>query len=238
MLITGLRPQLAVTPRILLWEEASGQAAGLAGRLRTGGYAVEVVSDRAEVLEHTGSGRYALIIIEVAVPDTAGFKLCRELRQRGILTPILMISARTRVSDKVRGLRIGADDYVTKPFEMLELLARVEALVRRGVTTTWDRGWYDLGSIRVDLRRTEVMRDDKPTALSSKEFQLLRYLLEHRGRTLSRQELLREVWGYKSAPATRTVDVHVAWLRQKLEDDPRQPKFILTVHGQGYRFGG
>jgi two-component system alkaline phosphatase synthesis response regulator PhoP len=163
--------------------------------------------------------------------------VCQELRQHGFTTPILMLTARTQMADKVKGLKIGADDYLTKPFEMPELLARVEALLRRGSRAASEGpDFYDCGPLRIDMRRSEVLRDGSPASLSTKEFQLLRYLLEHRGRTVSRDELLKEVWGYASAPSTRTVDVHVAWLRQKLENDPKQPKFIITVHGQGYKF--
>ena len=148
-----------------------------------------------------------------------------------------MLTARTQMADKVKGLKIGADDCLTKPVEMAELLARVEALLRRGKGAASEGpDFYEFGPLRIDMRRTEVMRDGIPASLSTKEFQLLRYLLEHRGRTLTRDELLKEVWGYSSAPSTRTVDVHVAWLRQKLENDPKQPKFIITVHGQGYKF--
>jgi two-component system alkaline phosphatase synthesis response regulator PhoP len=137
----------------------------------------------------------------------------------------------------VVGLRTGADDYLTKPFQMAELLARVDALLRRagrGPVAKSDR--YEIGSIHIDLRRTEVTREGKIVPLSAKEFQLLRYFVEHRGATLSREELLHEVWGYDATPSTRTVDVHVAWLRQKLENDPKNPQLIHTMVGLGYKF--
>jgi two-component system alkaline phosphatase synthesis response regulator PhoP len=193
--------------------------------------------DGREAVEQATRSRFDLVILDLMLPGMEGFEVCRELRRRGISTPILMLTARTQMADKVKGLKIGADDYLTKPFEMVELLARVEALLRRGTRiTSGGLDFYDVGTLRVDLRHTEVLRDGKPAELSTKEFQLLRYLIEHRGRTLSRDELLREVWGYSSAPSTRTVDVHVAWLRQKLELNPKQPKFIVTVHGEGYKF--
>ena len=180
---------------------------------------------------------FGLIILDVMLPGKGGFEVCQELRQRGFIDPILMLTARTQMADKVKGLKIGADDYLTKPFEMAELLARVEALLRRGKGAGSEGpDFYDFGPLHIDMRRTEVLRDGSLAPLSTKEFQLLRYLIEHRGRTLSREELLKDVWGYTSAPSTRTVDVHVAWLRQKLENDPKQPKYILTVHGQGYKF--
>jgi two-component system alkaline phosphatase synthesis response regulator PhoP len=222
---------------ILLVEDEPGLVLTLSDRLRSEGYSVEALYEGTDVVEQATRNRYGLIILDVMLPGKGGFEVCQELRQRGLTTPILMLTARTQVGEKVKGLKIGADDYLTKPFEMAELLARVEALLRRG-SRLGNEGpdFYDLGPLHIDMRRTEVLRDGAPTVLSTKEFQLLRYLLEHRGRTLSREELLKEVWGYASAPSTRTVDVHVAWLRQKLENDPKQPKYILTVHGQGYKF--
>ncbi|MCA1585649.1 MAG: response regulator transcription factor [Acidobacteria bacterium] len=163
----------------------------------------------------------------------------RALRQRGVQTPILMLTARSEVVDRVVGLKLGADDYLTKPFEMIELLARIEALLRRAPASSGiglER--YRFGAIVVDIRRAEVTRRGAPVELSAKEFHLLRYFIEHRGAMITRDELLHEVWGYQALPSTRTVDVHVAWLRQKLEEQPRVPQFILTIHGLGYKFAG
>lgn len=222
---------------ILLVEDEPGLVLTLTDRLRNEGYTVDAVSNGTEAVNVSTRVRFELIILDLMLPGLGGLEVCRELRERGYSIPILMLTARTQMADKVKGLKIGADDYLTKPFEMLELLARVEALLRRGRrTASTGPDFYDLGPLHVDLRRTEVKLNGKPAALSAKEFQLLRYLIEHRGRTLSREELLKEVWGYSSAPSTRTVDVHVAWLRQKLEGDPKQPQFIVTVHGQGYKF--
>jgi two-component system alkaline phosphatase synthesis response regulator PhoP len=222
---------------ILLVEDEPGLVLTLSDRLRSEGYYVDVAYDGNDAVERATRSQFGLIILDVMLPGKDGFEVCKELRKRGYSTPILMLTARTQMSDKIAGLKIGADDYLTKPFEMLELLARVEALLRRGSRPAGGGpDFYDLGYLRIDMRRPEVLRDGSPASLSTKEFQLLRYLLEHRGRTLSRDELLREVWGYTSAPSTRTVDVHVAWLRQKLENDPKQPKYIITVHGQGYKF--
>jgi two-component system alkaline phosphatase synthesis response regulator PhoP len=155
-------------------------------------------------------------------------------------TPIIMLTARGQITDKVVGLKIGADDYVTKPFEMMELLARVEAQLRRASVSlgggTLSNEVYQFGDVRVDFRRAEAYRGEDIVELSAKEFRLLRYLIEHRGAALSRDELLNEVWGYDAAVSTRTVDVHVAWLRQKLEPNQRHPQFILTIHGLGYKF--
>ncbi len=222
---------------ILLVEDEPGLVLTLSDRLRSEGYTVVAVNDGVSALERATRDHFGLIILDVMLPVKGGFEVCQELRQQGFTTPILMLTARTQTADKVKGLKIGADDYLTKPFEMAELLARVEALLRRG-TKKGNGGpdFYDFGPLRIDIRRSEVFLEGVPAALSTKEFQLLRYLVEHRGRTLTREELLKDVWGYSSAPTTRTVDVHVAWLRQKLETDPKQPKYIITVHGQGYKF--
>ena len=226
-----------MNPHILLVEDEPGLVLTLSDRLRSEGYEVEALYEGTQVLERVMQNRFGLIILDIMLPGKGGFEVCQELRQRGYTTPILMLTARTQTDDKVKGFKLGADDYLTKPFEMPELLARVEALLRRGARTGSEGpDFYDCGPLHIDMRRSEVLRDGSPTTLSTKEFQLLRYLLENRGRAVGREELLREVWGYASAPSTRTVDVHVAWLRQKLEADPRQPKYILTVHGQGYKF--
>jgi len=201
------------------------------------GYNVQCVHEGHSALDLAQQGGYDLIILDVMLPKRDGFDVCKGIREAGLITPILMLTARGQTSDKVSGLKIGADDYVTKPFNMLELMARVEALMRRApIRPAAQTGGIDFGSIHVDLMGTEATRDGKPLNLSAREFQLLRYLIEHRGATVSREELLKQVWGYSTDMYTRTVDVHVASLRQKLEDDPKQPKFILTVQGFGYKF--
>lgn len=224
--------------RILLVEDEPGLVMTLGDRLRSEGYHVESAGDGQTGLDMAGDGSFDLIILDVMLPQKSGIEVCRDLRQRGISTAILMLTARGQTVDKVVGLKIGADDYLTKPFEMMELLARVEALLRRAPAYGGAGNVYQFGSIRMDLRRTEVVRHGKPVTLSAKEFQLLRYLAEHRGTTVSRETLLSEVWGYGGVTSSRTVDVHIAWLRQKLEDDPRQPQWILTVHGMGYKLAG
>ncbi|MGB7925389.1 MAG: response regulator transcription factor [Pyrinomonadaceae bacterium] len=229
--------------RILLVEDEPGLVMTLTDRLATEGYAVETAQDGETGLEQAASCAFDLIILDVMLPRRNGFDVCRDLRQRGIDSPIIMLTARGQVVDRVVGLKLGADDYVTKPFEMIELLARIEALLRRApasaaASTGQHPETYQFGSVRVHVRRAEVERDGEEIELSALEFKLLRYLIEHRGATLSRDELLNEVWGYDAMPSTRTVDVHVAWLRQKLEPNPRHPQFILTVHGLGYKFAG
>lgn len=206
-------------------------------RLRKEGYAVEYAANGEEGFEKATELPFDLIILDVMLPRKDGFEVCRNIRQAGLITPVLMLTARGQTADKVNGLRIGADDYVTKPFDMGELLARIEALLRRAPSRpAFHTGVIQFGSVRVDLLGTEVTRDAKPVSLSAREFQLLRYFIEHRGATLTRDELLKQVWGYTAKIFTRTVDVHVASLRQKLEDDPKQPKHIVTVQGIGYKF--
>ena len=206
-------------------------------RLRNEGYAVDCAANGDEGFEKATQLPFDLIILDIMLPKRSGFDVCKGIREAGLITPILMLTARGQTSDKVNGLKIGADDYVTKPFNMLELVARVEALMRRApIRPAAQSGGFDFGSVHVDLVGTEAAREGKPVNLSAREFQLLRYFIEHRGATLSRDELLKQVWGYSADMYTRTVDVHVASLRQKLEDDPKQPKFILTVQGLGYKF--
>jgi len=223
--------------RILLIEDEPGLCLTLSDRLQKEGYFVEVSSDGEAGFNQAINRAYDLILLDLMLPNKNGYEICRDLREMGLAIPILMLTARHQTTDKVLGLKIGADDYLTKPFEMLELLARIEALLRRATRTfTSAPRAYQFGSISVDFRKTEILRNGEPVEFSAKEFQLLRYLIDHEGETLSREVLLQEVWEYTSVPYTRTVDVHIAWLRQKLEEDPKQPKHILTIHGMGYKF--
>jgi two-component system alkaline phosphatase synthesis response regulator PhoP len=225
--------------RILLVEDEPGLVLTLTDRLESEGYMVQVAQDGEMGQQKALEGAFDLIILDVMLPRKSGFDVCRDLRAQGLQTPVLMLTARGQVIDKVLGLKLGADDYLTKPFEVLELLARIEALLRRAtVVQAASPGSYNFGDIKVDFRRAEVSRKDNEIELSALEFKLLQYLIEHRGMALSRDELLDEVWGYDATPTTRTVDVHIAWLRQKLETNPRKPQFILTVHGLGYKFAG
>jgi two-component system alkaline phosphatase synthesis response regulator PhoP len=224
---------------ILLVEDEEALRMTLTDRLKSEGYLIDCAADGQKGLEKATSSPFDLIILDVMLPRRNGFDICRDIRQAGVATPVLLLTARGQTVDKVVGLKLGADDYVTKPFEMMELMARIEALLRRAPTKSPENGEVQqIGPLRIDLRGTEVMRDGKPVNLSAREFQLLRYFVEHRGATLSRDELLKEVWGYGSATFTRTVDVHVAGLRQKLEEDPKRPELIVTVLGMGYKFAG
>ena len=225
--------------RLLLVEDEPGLQLALSDRLIAEGYRVETAADGNTAVDRATNEPFDIIILDVMLPGRDGFDVARTVRQQGVQTPILMLTARGQVVDRVVGLKLGADDNLTKPFEMMELLARLEALLRRAPTTTsasLDR--FQFGNVLVDARKAEVTKDGVLMDLSAKEFHLLRYFVEHRGATISREELLTEVWGYHATPSTRTVDVHIAWLRQKLEPNPRVPQYILTVHGLGYKFVG
>lgn len=225
--------------RILLVEDEPGLRLSLTDRLDSEGYSVETASDGEEGYSRATSEDFDLVILDVMLPRKSGFDVCRDLRRKGVVTPVLMLTARSQVVDRVVGLKLGADDYLVKPFEMAELLARVEVRLRGNAPApgrATER--YRFGSVQVDFRRAEVERDGQAVGLSAKEFQLLRFFIEHRGATLSRDELLNGVWGYDAMPSTRTVDVHVAWLRRKVEPNPHHPQFILTLHGLGYKFVG
>ena len=223
--------------QILLVEDEEALRLTLSDRLRSEGYAVDSAGDAEEGLHKATRLPFDLVILDIMLPGRSGFDLCREIREAGLATPILLLTARTQTVDKVVGLKLGADDYVTKPFEAIELLARIEALLRRA-PTRGGQGIYHFGSIRVDVPGTEVSKSGTPVYLSAREFQLLRYLVERPGITVSRDELLHEVWGYDKGTYTRTVDVHVASLRQKLESDPKRPELIVTVPGIGYKLVG
>jgi two-component system alkaline phosphatase synthesis response regulator PhoP len=224
--------------RILLVEDDAGLVLTLTDRLRSEGYEIDSAQDGEAGLARASSQSYDLILLDWMLPRKAGIDVCRDLRQKRIASPILMLTARGQTIDKVIGLKIGADDYLTKPFEMPELLARVEALLRRAtprnaaVPEVWK-----FGAVCVDRRRTRVTRNGELVDLAPREYKLLCYFLDHADRTIPREELLKEVWSYHFIPSTRTVDVHVGALRQKLEEDPKQPKLILTVKGQGYCLG-
>jgi len=211
----------------------------LGERLRKAGYAVQQAADGIAALEMAAAGRFDLVLLDVMLPKLDGFSVCRKLRARGVDVPILMISARSNTEEKVTGLEAGADDYVTKPFRMPEVLARINALLRRA-TASKDANPYVhvFGDVRVDLLATEVTRAGVRVDVSTREFALLRFFLEHPDRTISRKELLTRVWGYQATMFTRTVDVHVASLRQKIEDEPKRPRFLITVQRLGYRFRG
>lgn len=222
---------------ILLIEDERSIQSTLSLRLRSEGYVVDTASDATEGLEKAITSPFDLIILDVMLPDRSGFDVCRDIRQAGLATPILFLTARNQTVDKVIGLKLGADDYITKPFKSAELMARIEVVLRR-VPVRSGHGVHQFGPICVDLRRAEVTRNGAPVYLSAREFQLLRYLIEHAEATVARSELLRSIWGYNEKTLTRTVDMHVSSLREKLEENPKCPELIVTVSGVGYRFAG
>lgn len=226
-----------MSSRILLIEDEPGLVVTISDLLANEGYQVETAPDGPTGLAKAVREPFDVIVLDVMLPGKNGFEVCRELRQQGRDVAILMLTAKTQVVDRVVGLRLGADDYLTKPFDPSELLARLEALLRRvkkekrqPVTR------FQFGDVEADFNRGEVRKAGVPLNLAGKELSLLRYLIEHRGKVVSREELLENVWGYQSGVTSRTVDVHVAWLRQKIEDNPQSPTYVQTVRGLGYRF--
>ena len=224
-------------PNVLFVEDEEALRMTVGDRLRSEGYIVDCAADGDEGFEKATQLPFDLIILDLMLPHRDGLSICRDLREAGLITPLLMLTAKGQTDDKILGLKTGADDYVTKPFDMQELVARIEALLRRAPTgLTGNRDVYQFATIRVDRRATEVTRDGKPVNLSVREFQLLKYLIENAGVTVSREQLLIDVWGYNGKIFTRTIDVHIASLRQKLENDPKRPMFIQTVQRVGYKF--
>jgi DNA-binding response OmpR family regulator len=179
-----------------------------------------------------------LIILDVMLPKMSGLDICKRLRSAGNNVPVIMLTARGQEIDKVLGLKIGADDYVTKPFSFLELMARVEALLRRASTNTEEIETYQLGDVTLNFKKYEATRVGKPLEMSPRELKILKYFIEHRGEVVTRDQLLDAVWGYDRFPLTRTVDMHIAKLRQKIEETPSDPRYIITVHRAGYKFLG
>jgi len=224
-------------PRILIVDDEPQMVRGLEDNLRFEGYQTLAAHDGREGLALAVAERPDLILLDVMMPGMSGWDVCRELRAKGLAIPVIMLTARGEEADRVEGLELGADDYVTKPFGLRELLARIRAVLRRpGPRATPEECAF--GDVRVRLRARLAFKAGQEVKLTRKEFDLLRYLLEFRGEVITRDRLLDEVWGYDHFPTTRTVDTHILRLRQKFEDDPERPRHIVTVHGQGYRFLG
>jgi DNA-binding response OmpR family regulator len=222
-------------PRILVVDDEPEIVRGLTDNLRFEGYETAAATDGTAALDQAARVAPDLILLDVMMPRISGWDVCRELRRRGIDVPIIMLTARGEEADRVRGLELGADDYIAKPFALRELLARVRAVLRRPGPRQ-KAAEYAFGPVRVRPRGRQVFRAGEELPLTRKEFDLLVYLLEHRGEVVTRERLLDEVWGYERFPTTRTVDTHILRLRRKFEEDPDRPAWILTVHGQGYRF--
>jgi two-component system, OmpR family, alkaline phosphatase synthesis response regulator PhoP len=222
--------------RVLFVEDEAAFAVGMIDRLRSEGYEVEWARTGSAGYEAARMHLFDLIVLDIMLPGTNGFDICRDLRREGIDTPVLMLTARGEVVDRVVGLKLGADDYVQKNCEPVELMARIEALLRRSSSgAAVSAGRAEFGDVRVDLYKHEVARAGKPVTLSPVEFRLLEYLIDRRGAVVTREELLKNVWGFDAEMLTRTVDVHIAGLRKKIEADSRYPRFLLTVKGAGYK---
>ncbi len=224
--------------KILVVEDEPNMVAGLRDNFEFEGYDVITARDGVEGLQRALDESPDLVVLDVMMPRLSGLEVCRQLRAKRASIPIIMLTARGQEVDKVVGLELGADDYVTKPFSIRELLARVKAILRRTAVVPKDQDQHSFGDVEVDLQRCRVVRSGKALDISSTEFDLLKYFICHSGETLSRDRLLEDVWGYDNYPTTRTVDTHLVRLRQKLEPDPEQPQYFLTVHGTGYRFVG
>lgn len=227
--------------RILLIEDNVDLAYGLRNNLEIEGYEVRVAENGESGLDQAEEWAPDLIILDLMLPDLDGYRVLQHLRKTGVMTPVLILTARGEESDKVLGFRLGADDYVTKPFGVLELLARVEAILRRvgkspNAEGAEDCGLVEFGAVRIDCRSRSVERNGEDVSLTPKELDLLLALINRGGAVASRLELLQEVWGHRAAVVSRTVDTHVSELRRKLEDEPSHPRHIVTVHKAGYRF--
>ena len=224
--------------RILVVEDEFSLQLALRDRLQAAGHDVDCADSGPDALRLASDREHHLIILDLILPGMDGLEVCRKLRQDNHHTPVLMLTARTMLEDKLRGFKCGADDYLTKPFDVQELEARVEALLRRDpgppASETSAGGVHTFGPVVVDTQRSLVTVQGEPVTLSLKEFQLLSYLLEHVGQPVKREDLLRHVWQWDGSMPTRTVDVHIAWLRKKIQDDPKHPRWIKTVYGVGY----
>jgi two-component system alkaline phosphatase synthesis response regulator PhoP len=228
---------MKMSSRILLIEDEPGLVLTLSDLMAVEGYEVESAIDGPTGLARASRERFDLLVLDVMLPGMNGLDVCRHLRQHGNDVPILMLTAKTQLTDRVVGLKLGADDYLIKPFEPPELLARIEALLRRvnkEKLTPIVR--FQFGNVEIDFEAGDVRKNGAPVSLAAKELDLLRYLIDHRGNVVSREDLLEGVWEYQPGVSSRTIDVHVAWVRQKLEDNPQNPRYIRTVRGVGYRF--
>lgn len=224
--------------KVLIVEDDQAMAVALRDGFAYEGFAVQVARDGADGLRLASERELDLVILDVMLPKLNGLDVCKQLRSGGKNTPIIMLTARGQEIDKVLGLKTGADDYVTKPFSFLELMARVEAVLRRTSQPTELVEQVSFGGLEMSFKKFEATKDGQVLDLSPREFKIMRYFVEHRGEVVSRDQLLDAVWGYDYLPLTRTVDMHIAKLRQKIEDTPGDPHFIITVHRVGYKFTG
>jgi DNA-binding response OmpR family regulator len=222
-------------PKILIVEDEPNMRLGLKDNLEFEGYEVDLSSDGEEGLQKILDSNFDLILLDVMMPKMSGFDVCKTIRKKGISTPVILLTAKDQEIDKVLGLELGADDYVTKPFSLRELLARIKAVLRRGENLKADDIKVQIGKIEVNFQNYTALENENTVQMSHKEFEILNYLWRHRNRTVSRDDLLEKIWGYEESPTTRTVDNFILKLRQKTEKDPNHPQVIITVHGIGYK---
>ena len=225
-----------MSQKVLLVEDEPDMLLGLKDNFEFEGYEVVTATDGAVALERARAHKPDLVILDIMLPKLSGLEVCKMLRGEGFDKPIIMLTARGQEIDKVVGLELGADDYVTKPFSIRELLARVRAILRRTDGTKKRLQKYRFSDVELDFEAYRAKKGGAPLELSPREFELLRYLIERKGETVSRDKLLEDVWGYESYPSTRTVDTHIAKLRAKIGDSGSDPRYILTIHGVGYKF--
>lgn len=223
--------------KILIVEDEPSMRMGLKDNLEFEDYEVDIALDGEEGLEKIRDNRYNLVLLDVMLPKMSGFDICKTVRKENIKVPIILLTAKGEEIDKVLGLELGADDYVTKPFSLRELLARIKAVLRRGENMPdADAGEeINIGKMKIDFKGYKAYINKKAVQLSHKEFEVLRYLWKKRNSTVSRDDLLSEIWGYDENPTTRTVDNFIMKLRHKIEEDPNHPEVIITVHGLGYK---
>jgi DNA-binding response OmpR family regulator len=224
--------------KILIIEDEPNMRLGLKDNLEFESYEVESADDGETGLQKILDDNFNLVLLDVMLPKLSGFEVCKAVRKKGLTVPIILLTAKGEEIDKVLGLELGADDYVTKPFSIRELLARIKAVLRRGenfVSSLSSENKIKIGLLQVNFDSYNAFSDDEPVQMSHKEFEILYYLWKHRNRTVSRDDLLQEIWGYEESPTTRTVDNFILKLRQKIEKEPNHPQIILTVHGIGYK---
>lgn len=223
--------------QILVVEDEPNMRMGLKDNLEFEGYNVDVATDGEDGLNKIRSGSYNLILLDVMLPKISGFDVCKNVRKDGVQTPIILLTAKGEEIDKVLGLELGADDYITKPFSLRELLARIKAILRRGENSIQSEMQTEIkiGKLKIDFKNYRAFTDDIPVQMSHKEFEILHHFWKKRGSAVSREELLSEIWGYDETPTTRTVDNFIMKLRNRIEKDPNHPHILITVHGIGYK---
>jgi DNA-binding response OmpR family regulator len=221
--------------KILIVEDEPNMRIGLKDNLEFEGYKVDIAEDGEEALYKIRNNEYNLVLLDVMLPKKSGFDVCKTIRKDGIKVPVILLTAKGEEIDKVLGLELGADDYVTKPFSLRELLARIKAVLRRGGTETDESSEIQIGNLKIDFAGYKAFVKSEQVQMSHKEFEILNYLWNKKNSTVSRDNLLSEIWGYDETPTTRTVDNFIVKLRHKVEKDPNHPQYILTVHGIGYK---